>query len=128
MVRDKPEKGVGNDRGVIIKGLYLDGAKLSNAKGNNNSGMEFRLEDLTPKDTVYEIPCIFVGAKLRDKNVKADADFSNYVCPVYKYRQRTDKYFIFNVKLKAGDGASSGSGSASSWKLKGVAVLCQKPV
>ena len=128
MVRDKPDKGVGNERGVIIKGLYLDGAKLNNAKGANNSGMEFRLEDLTPKDSVYEIPCIFVGAKLRDKNVKADADFSNYVCPVYKYRQRTDKYFIFNVKLKAGDGASGGSGSASSWKLKGVAVLCQKPV
>lgn len=42
----------------------------------------------------------------------------NYDCPVYKYPRRTDKYFIFDVKLPC-----VGTGPHR-WKLRGVALLC----
>jgi hypothetical protein len=68
------------------------------------------------------MPNIFVGAKMRDKNAKGEYEIGNYLCPVYKYKQRTDKYFIFNVKLRCE------SPQQNQWKLRGVALLCQKPL
>ncbi len=41
-----------------------------------------------------------------------------YDCPVYKYPRRTDKYFVFDVKLPC-----EGTGPHK-WKLRGVALLC----
>lgn len=115
IVRDRNDKAGQNDRGVIIRGLYLEGAKYAVKEGG-------RLDELTGKDTFVDMPNIFVGAKMRDKNAKGEYEIGNYLCPVYKYKQRTDKYFIFNVKLRCE------SPQQNQWKLRGVALLCQKPL
>ena len=52
-------------------------------------------------------------------NKKKDDKGSNlYNCPVYKYQCRQDKYLIFRVNLPCEQG------TASKWKLRGVALLC----
>lgn len=108
IVRERPR----DERGVVIQGLYLEGARYVTKEG--------KLDELDGREPYSEINNIFLGAKIRDKNAKGDLDTSKYVCPVYKYKQRTDKYFIFNVKLTC-------DGKPNFWKLRGVALLCQKP-
>jgi hypothetical protein len=61
-----------------------------------------------------------------------------YECPVYRYPMRTDRYFITKLKILAEpkqdvnkgrkqDGAQKEtSASINQWKLRGVALLCQK--
>ena len=63
----------------------------------------------------------------------------DYLCPVYKYPKRTDRYLIFSVSLRAEAPALNEPGAkptrqantgdlkpAYNWKLKGVALLCCK--
>ena len=114
-VKDRNEKAKENERGVLIKGLFLEGARYTAKEGG-------RLDELVEKVTFFDMPSIFITAKIKDKNAKGDYDIGNYYCPVYKYKQRTDKYFIFNVKLKCE------SPQQNIWKLRGVALLCQKPL
>ena len=115
LVKDRNEKMRDNERGVLIRGLFLEGAKYSTKEGG-------KLDELGGKDTFIEMPIILVSAKVREKNSKGDIEMGTYLCPVYKYKQRTDKYFIFNVKLKCDNPAHH------IWKLRGVALLCQKPL
>ncbi|CAG9316033.1 unnamed protein product [Blepharisma stoltei] len=119
-VRDKSERPKDiPEKGVLIKGLFLEGARWNN---NKDGG---RLEELTGKDTYVDMPNIYVGARVKDKQTKGGKDYEDfgmYSCPCYKYKQRTDKYFIFNVKLRCD------SPQQNLWKLRGVALLCQKPV
>lgn len=54
------------------------------------------------------------------KGVDQDKKDSAYLCPVYKYPLRNDRYLIFKVMLNY-----SGVGNDSSkWKLRGIALLC----
>jgi len=43
---------------------------------------------------------------------------STYLCPVYKYPKRADRYIIFKVPLNC-EGKSP-----NYWKLRGTALLC----
>lgn len=55
---------------------------------------------------------------------------THYYCPVYRYKARTDKYLIFRCYLKPeGSDAQQSANKMKptiNWKLKGVALLCQK--
>jgi dynein heavy chain len=42
--------------------------------------------------------------------------YPKYTCPVYKYPQRTDIHWIFNVDLPAEEGDAY-------WRLRGVSLL-----
>ena len=84
------------DRGVLIRGLFLEGAKWNTKDGG-------RLDDLSGKDTFVDMPNIYVSARVKDKSNRTGKDYEDfgmYNCPCYKYKERTDKYFIFNVKLR----------------------------
>jgi dynein heavy chain len=56
------------------------------------------------------MPIILVSATCKEKRGKG-VDFDKYgfyKCPVYKYKRRTDKYYIFTVNLRC-DGSTGGS-------------------
>ena len=63
----------------------------------------------------------------------------DYLCPVYKYPKRTDRYMIFKLYMRAEPPVVLEPGQkpakqdkagdmkpAQNWKLKGVALLCCK--
>jgi dynein heavy chain len=104
------------DKGVLIRGLFLEGAKWGTVEGG-------RLEELDGKDTYVKMPNVHVTAKVKDKSAKGKdyEDFGTYKCPCYKYPQRTDRYYIFDVKLR------SESSQSNIWRLRGVALLCTPP-
>lgn len=109
-VRDKSERPKDiPDKGVLIKGLFLEGAKWNSSKDGG------RLEELSGKDTFVDMPNIYVSARVKDKQTKGGKDYEDfgmYSCPCYKYKQRTDRYFIFNVKLRCD------SPQQNLWKLR----------
>ena len=115
IVKEKNEKIKDSEKGVLIRGLFMEGARYTPKDGG-------KFEEPQGKETYMEMLNVFVTAKVRDKNIKGDHDIGSYSCPVYKYKQRTDKYFIFNVKLKCD------STDQNRLKLKGIALLCQKPI
>jgi len=123
--------------GVYVHGLYLEGA------GWNRS--ERRLEDSSPKELYYQFPLLHVSAIStaidRDRpggvgGGKAKQDLATlektaFLCPVYKYPKRNDKYLIFRCYLKAeAPGApqnpNRGVTAPMKWRLCGTALLCCK--
>ena len=142
IVRDNPESGrldgkslQGASEGVWIHGLFLEGCQWHHT--------EKRLEEQTAKDIFYLFPVIHVtcvstaidpaarGAAGRAKE-NAMNEKNGYLCPVYKSPKRNDRYLIFRALLKAepqgnsGQNLSKGVSPPMNWKLKGVALLCQK--
>lgn len=126
------------DDGVLIHGLFLEGAQWSK--------QEKRLEEVSTKELFTSFPIIHftatstatpanqpMGAGLpKHKQDAAALEKSNYSCPIYKYPKRNDKYLIVRVNLKADGGTgqqqslSKGVSPTMNWKLKGVALLCCK--
>lgn len=104
-VRDSPPEG------VYIRGLYLEGARwVKSGQG--------QLDELDGKATYMMMPVVLYSAKARDKGKGGNQEnFGNYVCPVYKYQRRTDKYWITFINLTS-------PGPAIHWKIRGVALLC----
>jgi dynein heavy chain len=120
--------------GVLIHGLYLEGASLTR-KGANS-----KLEDPKPKELYSRFPVLHVSAispNAQDnmgggfKPKGDDSSKQKYSCPVYKYPKRNDKYLVFRVNLNC-DTQGQASNQLKSmtapmnWKLKGVALLCSK--
>ncbi|KAL4465245.1 hypothetical protein ABPG74_001959 [Tetrahymena malaccensis] len=95
--------------GVYIKGLYLEGCKWT------KNG----LDESDPKKIFSDFPILHVSAIHKKKSNEFEKISNSYLCPVYKYPQRTDKYLIFKIGLPC-----EGSKSPSHWKLRGVALLC----
>ncbi|KAL4479549.1 hypothetical protein ABPG72_018535, partial [Tetrahymena utriculariae] len=95
--------------GVYIKGLYLQGCKWT------KNG----LDDSDPKKIFSDFPILHVSAINKKKANESERVSNTYLCPVYKYPQRTDKYLIFKIGLPC-----EGSNSPSHWKLRGAALLC----
>jgi dynein heavy chain len=129
--------------GVLIHGLYLEGAAWS--KG--------RLEESSGKELFQAFPIVLVTAiSLNTDNAgprhavgkKADplALAANYYdCVVYKYPKRSDKYLVTRMLLKPDSSTQGEKGKNAgaqdnvlpvgmtpkiNWKLKGVALLCTK--
>lgn len=139
-VTDNPESGrldgkslTAKSEGVLIHGLFLEGCQWNYS--------EQRLEEQTQKDIYYLFPIMWATAVSTavDPNARGPAkkqdqaaiEKTQYLCPVYKYPKRNDKYLVFRCYLKAD--APSGNMNLSrgvtppmNWKLKGVALLCQK--
>jgi len=99
-------------QGVLIHGLFMEGAKW------NKTG-EGYLEESEAKDLkglFVDFPVMHVtavnnprnaedkgGMGMKGKDTKSNAKRAetDYLCPVYKYKTRTDKYLIFKVYLRA---------------------------
>ena len=124
------------NEGVLIHGLYLEGAFWQR-------GSDQCLEEQTAgaKDLYQAFPIIHMSAEstapTQDKHphakkqTDANSQKMQYLCPIYKYPKRNDKYLITRINLNAapqsgGQNLSKGVSSSMNWKLKGVALLCCK--
>ena len=88
--------------GVWIHGLYLEGAAWNKPGGY--------LEDMKGKDLFYSFPNITISADCPSadkgpgaaRQPKKDDGLIYYMCPLYKYPVRQDRYLITNsISLQA---------------------------
>ena len=103
------------DEGIYVHGLFLEGAQWDRQEGN--------LSESEPKQLFTMLPILYItGVKAtEEKNSKKSLHGAGgpYLCPLYKYKSRTDRNFIFNAQLKCPDDKAP-----SHWILRGVALLC----
>jgi dynein heavy chain len=57
------------------------------------------LDDPEPKKLFAPLPILYVTAINKKKSPDGERMSSTYLCPVYKYPKRTDRYIIFRVGL-----------------------------
>ena len=100
--------------GVYVHGLQLDGAAFSKKDGI--------LEESEPKKLFSALPVLYVSGIIKDQMPKLSKELFGahgpYDCPVYKYRPRTDRFFIFFVTLKC-----TVDKNKKYWDLRGTALL-----
>jgi dynein heavy chain len=105
-------KGKEKSEGVMIHGLYLEGAAWDKAG-------KF-LKEAAPRMLFTELPILAVSA-LQSKDFNKLYNTPDYYsCPVYKTGRRAGLNYIFSVKLK------TDKVSAEHWIFRGVAILCTK--
>jgi dynein heavy chain len=100
--------------GVYVSGLFLDGAAFDKKDGI--------LVESEPKKLFAALPVLFVSGIIKDQYGKLRKELFGahgpYDCPVYKYRPRTDRFFIFFVTLKC-----TTDKKWQHWDLRGTALL-----
>jgi len=100
--------------GVYLHGLFLDGAAYDKK--------ESILVESEPKKLFVPLPILHVSVLTKEESHKRRKELYGshgpYECPVYKYRPRTDRFFIFFVTLKC-----TPEKNAKHWTLRGVALL-----
>jgi len=105
----------GPSEGAYIHGLFLEGGAWSKDQG--------QLVESEPKTLFVPLPVLLVSANLKTEEAKIRKDTYGatgpYDSPVYKYRSRTDRFFIFYVTLKC-----TPDKNPSFWTLRAVALLC----
>jgi dynein heavy chain len=105
----------GPPEGCYIHGLFLEGAAWS--KENT------MLCESEPKTLYVALPVLFVSALLKPDEMKSRKELYGshgaYECPCYKYRQRTDRFYVFTVTLKC-----TPEKNFQFWTLRGTALLC----
>ena len=101
--------------GCYIHGLFLEGAAYS-----KDSQMVVESE---PKTMFVPLPVLWVSANLKTEEMRVRRESYGaqgpYDCPCYKYRTRTDKYFIFMVTFKC-----TAEKNPAFWTLRAVALMC----
>jgi dynein heavy chain len=101
--------------GCYIHGLFLEGAAWS-------KDAQYIVES-EPKTLFVSLPVLLVSANLKQDEMKGRRDvygaIGPYECPCYKYRSRTDRYYIFMVTLKA-----TAEKNPAFWTLRAVGLLC----
>lgn len=101
--------------GVFINGLWMEGAAWNRH--------ECMLQESEPKTLYIQLPILLVSANHKTAEAQNRKDTYGvqgpYDCPCYRYRARTDRYFIFLVTLKC-----TAEKNPSFWTLRGVALLC----
>jgi dynein heavy chain len=101
--------------GAYVHGLFLEGGAWS----KENTAMA----ESEPKTLFVPLPVLLVSALLKSDENKSRKDLYGsqgpYDCPCYKYRVRTDRFFIFLVTLKC-----TSEKNPAFWTLRGVALLC----
>lgn len=101
--------------GCYIHGLYLEGAAWS-----KDQQMVVESE---PKTLFVPLPVLFVSANLKTEEAKVIREVYGaqgpYNCPCYKYRSRTDRYYVFMVTLKC-----TVDKNPAFWTLRAVGLLC----
>jgi dynein heavy chain len=106
---------------VAIYGLWLDGCAWS--RGSK------KLQESQPNVLTCKLPPMVIYAELGKERAaeatkkapglggKQQGPTARYTCPVYKYPNRTDNNWIFDVELPCDEGDTH-------WRLRGVALLC----
>ena len=101
--------------GVYINGLFLEGAGWSKDQS--------MLLESEPKVLFVPLPILFVSASLKPEEMKSRRDLYGvqgpYDCPCYKYRSRTDRFYVFMVTLKC-----TVDKNPAFWTLRAVGLLC----
>lgn len=101
--------------GVYINGLFLEGAGWSKDQS--------MLLESEPKVLFVPLPVLFVSASLKPEEMKSRRDLYGvqgpYDCPCYKYRSRTDRFYVFMVTLKC-----TVDKNPAFWTLRAVGLLC----
>ena len=101
--------------GCYIHGLFLEGAAWS-----KDQQMVVESE---PKVLFVPLPVLLVTAYLKPDENKSRKDAYGaqgpYDCPCYKYRTRTDRFYIFMVTLKC-----TSDKNPAFWTLRSAALLC----
>ncbi|KAH9103464.1 hypothetical protein AeMF1_002875 [Aphanomyces euteiches] len=101
--------------GVLIYGLFLDGATWSKADGT--------LVESEPKKLFTSLPVLHVNSMSKELEMKSRKELYGSIgpfeCPCYKYPMRTDRYIIFMVTMKCPQNRPP-----RHWGLRGVALLC----
>jgi dynein heavy chain len=101
--------------GCYVHGLFLEGGAWSKEHQ--------MLVESEPKTLFVPLPVLLVSANIKSDEAKNRRDvYGNqgpYDCPCYKYRSRTDRYYIFMVTLKC-----SVDKNPAFWTLRGVGLLC----
>ena len=107
-VRSRPPEG------VYVHGLFLDGAAYDKK--------DQILVESEPKKLIVSLPILFVSGLVKDESAKRRKELFGahgpYECPVYKYRPRTDRFFVFFVTLKC-----TADKDCKHWGLRGTALL-----
>jgi len=101
--------------GAYIHGLFLEGGAWS------RDGVQ--LVESEPKTLFVPLPVLMVSAYLKTDELKSRKDTYGsqgpYDCPCYKYRARTDRFYVFMVTLKC-----TPDKNPAFWTLRGVGLLC----
>mmetsp|Transcript_15052 Transcript_15052/g.14432 ORF Transcript_15052/g.14432 Transcript_15052/m.14432 type:complete len:1794 (-) Transcript_15052:1278-6659(-) len=101
--------------GCYIHGLFLEGASWSKDQTS--------LMESEPKTLFVPLPILLSSAYLKPDEMKNRKDAYGsqgpYDCPCYKYRSRTDRYYVFMVTLKC-----SPEKNPAFWTLRAVGLLC----
>lgn len=101
--------------GCYVAGLFIEGCAWSKEQQ--------MVVESEPKTLFVPLPVLLVSANLKteEMRVRKDAYGSQgpYDCPCYKYRTRTDRYYVFMVTLKC-----TVEKNPAFWTLRGVALLC----
>lgn len=101
--------------GCYVHGLFLEGGAYS--KEN------MMLAESEPKTLFVPLPVLYVTALLKQDEIKYRRDVYGaqgpYDCPCYKYKKRTDRFYIFMVTLKC-----TPDKNPNFWTLRGVSLLC----
>jgi dynein heavy chain len=105
----------GPSEGVYVHGLFLEGGAWARD--------ETMLKESEPKVLYVPLPVLMVSAQLKSEDLRTRKEiygsWGPYECPCYKYRNRTDRYYIFMVNLKCTAEKNPGF-----WTLRAVALLC----
>jgi dynein heavy chain len=101
--------------GCYVHGLFLEGGAWS--KDQN------MLVESEPKTLFVPLPVLMVSANLKTEEARSRREAYGaqgpYDCPCYKYRSRTDRYYIFQVTLRC-----TPEKNPAFWTLRGVGMLC----
>jgi dynein heavy chain len=102
------------------EGCYIHGLSL---EGGSYSKDQQMLVESEPKVLFVPLPVLWVSALLRTDELKSRKDMYGsqgpYDCPAYKYRKRTDRFYIFMVTLRC-----TPEKNCAFWTLRGVGLLC----
>jgi len=102
------------------EGCYLNGLFLEGGAWSKDQQM---LVESEPKTLFVPLPVLLVSANLKQDEMKNRRDVYGaqgpYDCPCYKYRSRTDRYYIFMVTLKC-----NVDKNPAFWTLRAVGLLC----
>ena len=104
---ESPERAGQQTKGVFVHGLFMEGAQWDEESKS--------ISESLPKILFDNLPVILVSVVDAKRKPKAS---NHYLCPVYKYPARTDRYLIFEIPLP------SGSRPSWHWVFRGVAILC----
>merc|ERR1719223_7711 len=101
--------------GCYIHGLFLEGCAWS-----RDAQM---LQESEPKILFVPLPILLVSANNKVAEMEGRRGIFGahgpYDCPCYKYRSRTDRFYIFSVTLKC-----TTDKNGAFWALRGAALLC----